>query len=75
MTTTATEYSLVSLTQILSALGGKKRYPRTKKGAIKAINLIAEPMGITQDDVFGAAPALLGGQNAEDWRANLITKV
>lgn len=67
-----TEYSLTALTQILSALDGQKRNPCTKKAAIKAIHKKAEALGLAPDDVFDAAAALLGGQDAVEWLAEIL---
>ncbi len=70
--TTETSYSLAQLAQILSALESERRNPNSKTTAIKAIERNAAEIGLSAEDVLGAADGLLSGRlNAAEFRAAL----
>jgi Protein of unknown function (DUF3489) len=65
-------FSLAQLAQILSALENERRNPNTKRNAIKAIERNAAQIGLSAEDVFGAADGLLSGRmSAAEFRAQL----
>jgi hypothetical protein len=65
-------FSLAQLAQILSALEKERRNPNTKRNAIKAIARNAAQIGLSAEDVFGAADGLLSGRlSAAEFRAQL----
>ena len=71
--TTETSYSLAQLAQILSALESERRNPNSKTTAIKAIERNAAEIGLSAEDVLGAADGLLTANGRPRRDADLRT--